>query len=72
MPLLRQVVKGKILGSPAQTKKGGYVCNLLIGGNTDTPEVLKIHSKNINDFNPGQDGQVAIKIELQDFCFSAM
>jgi hypothetical protein len=68
--LLRTQVKGKILGTVGKTKKGGFICNLLINGESDFPEILKIHSKNLDDFSPDDKGILTIPVQLQDFCFS--
>lgn len=69
MPILRQQVKGKLMGSIGKTKKGGFIANLLVGATTDSPEVLKVHSNNPDDFQPDPTGHVSLAIDLQDFCF---
>lgn len=71
MSILHQKVTGKILGSLIKTKKGGYICNLLLNAESKNPEVLKVHSNDAGKFsNVDPQGNLTLNVQLQDFCFA--
>lgn len=69
--VLYRNVTGRIMGNVGKTKKDGYICNLLINGDSTMPEVIKIHSKSADSFLPDPvTGLLTISVQFQDFCFA--